>query len=82
MSLKYAQALINKQTGRGLTPYLDRDGGIAVCACPIQHLEPISRTNFSIVWSHTEIKHSDWLLNVTWLVLANQTALFQRSNTM
>ena len=30
-------------------------------------------------WSYAEIKHSDWVLKVTWLVLTNQTALFQHS---
>ena len=30
--------------------------------------------------SHKQIKHSDWLLKTTWLVLTNQTALFQRLN--
>ena len=31
--------------------------------------------------SHAEIKHSEWQLQVTWLFLTNQSALFQHSKS-
>ena len=36
-------------------------------------LEPMSYTNLSVA----EIKHSDWLLKVTWPVLTNKTSLLK-----
>ena len=38
----------------------------------------MSWTNYRVEWIlYSEIKHSDWMLQVMWLVLANQTALLQ-----
>ena len=46
-----------------------------------QTLEQMSLTNFRVAYlPYSEIKHSDWLKEVTWFETANQSALFQHSS--
>ena len=46
-------------------------------------MESISKINFRVVWiGYSEIKHFDWMLQVTWRISTNQSALFGASRVL